>query len=72
MAEGDQNTEVRSLIDVDILGHIFEQSITDLERLRLSLGTSGRASTRALPTAKTPKVSNSVSHTGKIHHCRTR
>lgn len=27
----------RSLIDVDILGHIFEQSITDLERLRNEL-----------------------------------
>ena len=37
VAEGDENTEVRSVIDVDILGHIFEQSITDLERLRLSL-----------------------------------
>jgi hypothetical protein len=35
--EGDENTEVRSVIDVDILGHIFEQSITDPERLRLSL-----------------------------------
>jgi hypothetical protein len=33
VAEGDENTEVRSVIDVDILGHIFEQSITDLERL---------------------------------------
>jgi hypothetical protein len=29
--------EMRTLIDVDILGHIFEQSITDLERLRHSL-----------------------------------
>jgi hypothetical protein len=37
VAAGDENTEVRSVIDVDILGHIFEQSITDLERLRLSL-----------------------------------
>ena len=37
VAEGDQDSEVRSVIDVDILGHIFEQSITDLERLRLSL-----------------------------------
>jgi hypothetical protein len=36
-AAGDENTEVRSHIDVDILGHIFEQSITDLERLRLGL-----------------------------------
>ena len=26
-----------SLIDVDILGHIFEQSITDLEKLRNEL-----------------------------------
>jgi hypothetical protein len=36
-ADADENTEVRSVIDVDSLGHIFEQSITDLERLRLSL-----------------------------------
>ena len=28
---------LRSVIDVDILGHIFEQSITDLERLRQNL-----------------------------------
>src|ERR1035437_1013942 len=37
VADADENTEIRSVIDVDILGHIFEQSITDLERLRLSL-----------------------------------
>jgi hypothetical protein len=37
VADADENTKVRSVIDVDILGHIFEQSITDLERLRLSL-----------------------------------
>jgi hypothetical protein len=37
VADADENTEVRSVIDVDILSHIFEQSITDLERLRLSL-----------------------------------
>jgi SAM-dependent methyltransferase len=49
VAEGDENTEVRSVIDVDILGHIFEQSITDLERLRLSLETRGRASVPASP-----------------------
>ena len=41
VAEGDEDTEVRSVIDVDILGHIFEQSITNLERLRLSLVRSG-------------------------------
>lgn len=37
MADEDENTEARSLVDVDILGHIFEQSITDLKRLRQSL-----------------------------------
>ena len=37
VADEDENTAVRSVIDVDILGHIFEQSITDLERLRLDL-----------------------------------
>jgi hypothetical protein len=31
------STVAHSVIDVDILGHIFEQSITDFERLRLSL-----------------------------------
>lgn len=30
----DDSAEIRPVIDVDILGHIFEQSITDLERLR--------------------------------------
>jgi len=41
VAHEDESTEVRSVIDVDILGHIFEQSITDLERLRHSLETGG-------------------------------
>ena len=45
VAEGDEDTEVRSVIDVDILGHIFEQSITDLERLRLSLQAGSGART---------------------------
>jgi len=45
VADADENTEVRSVIDVDILGHIFEQSITDLERLRLSLQAGGGART---------------------------
>ena len=30
------------IIDVDILGHIFEQSITDLERLRNELDGQSR------------------------------
>ncbi len=34
VAESDEAGEIRSVIDVDILGHIFEQSITDLERIR--------------------------------------
>lgn len=34
VAEADETKEIRSVIDVDILGHIFEQSITDLERIR--------------------------------------
>lgn len=41
VADEDEETEVRSVIDVDILGHIFEQSITDLERLRHSLESGG-------------------------------
>jgi hypothetical protein len=40
VAEAAESTAVRSVIDVDILGHIFEQSITDLERLRESLSSA--------------------------------
>ncbi len=36
-AAGESDQEAAKLIDVDILGHIFEQSITDLERLRNEL-----------------------------------
>jgi hypothetical protein len=32
--ESDETKEIRPVVDVDILGHIFEQSITDLERIR--------------------------------------
>src|ERR1022692_4559439 len=49
VADAAETTAVRSVIDVDILGHIFEQSITDLERLRESLESSGRASVPASP-----------------------
>ena len=41
VADAGENTEGRSVVGVDILGHIFEQSITDLERLRLSLSHPG-------------------------------
>lgn len=34
---GESDPETTKLIDVDILGHIFEQSISDLERLRNEL-----------------------------------
>lgn len=39
----DDSVEIRPVIDVDILGHIFEQSITDLERLRLDLASGDAA-----------------------------
>lgn len=45
VADADEGTAARSVIDVDILGHIFEQSITDLERLRHSLETGEGAPT---------------------------
>ncbi|MEA3188560.1 MAG: hypothetical protein QOD99_2390 [Chthoniobacter sp.] len=41
VAESDQTGEIRSVIDVDILGHIFEQSITDLERIRQDIEAGG-------------------------------
>ncbi|MCX6877413.1 MAG: N-6 DNA methylase [Verrucomicrobia bacterium] len=37
VVEADETREIRSVIDVEILGHIFEQSITDLERIRQDL-----------------------------------
>ena len=44
VADASEGTAVRSVIDVDILGHIFGQSITGLERLRegLETGDGGR------------------------------
>ena len=39
-ADADDAREIRPSIDVDILGHIFEQSITDLERLQQDLEKS--------------------------------
>ena len=37
IADSNEDTHARPVIDVDILGHIFEQSITDLERMRQHL-----------------------------------
>jgi methylase of polypeptide subunit release factors len=34
VVDSDETKEIRPVVDVDILGHIFEQSITDLERIR--------------------------------------
>ena len=45
VADAAETTVVPSVIDVDILGHIFERSITDLERLRHSLETGDGART---------------------------
>ena len=45
----------RAVIDVDILGQIFEQSITNLERLCENLQPAGRASVPASPNfSQTP------------------
>lgn len=41
VVDADDAAEIRPVIDVDILGHIFEQSITDLERLRQDLASGG-------------------------------
>ncbi|MCB2153319.1 N-6 DNA methylase [bacterium] len=48
----DDLQQIESIVDVEILGHIFEQSITDLERLRLELEQEG---TIAPPSAKKAK-----------------
>ena len=50
MADADENTTVRSVIDVDILGHIFKQSITDLDRpcFRVQAGDGVRTPRKAI------------------------
>jgi hypothetical protein len=55
MAEADDTQEIRPVIDVDILGHIFEQSITDLERLRQDLETDYAALTGNEPVSRRKK-----------------
>ena len=46
---------VKPLVDVEILGHIFEQSITDLERLRSDIdGTPVEETVPKPKAAKTP------------------
>jgi hypothetical protein len=52
-ALADESVEIRPVIDVDILGHIFEQSITDLERLRQDLeGGDGVADEKQAKTRR--------------------
>jgi hypothetical protein len=45
VADEAETTAARPVVDVEILGHIFEQSITDLERLRQSLQGQGTGQT---------------------------
>jgi hypothetical protein len=61
VADADENTEVRSVIDVDILGHIFEQSITDLERLRLSLTHPDPRKPRTSAESPSPALAGTLS-----------
>ena len=55
VADAGDSTEIRSVIDVDILGHIFEQSITDLERLRQELETGATPGSEAQAGARRKK-----------------
>jgi hypothetical protein len=41
--KGEATDGQAKLIDVEILGHIFEQSITDLEQLRIALAGGAAA-----------------------------
>lgn len=59
--EADDSIEIRPVIDVDILGHIFEQSITDLERLRLDLASNDVAPNEA--SAKTRRKKEGAFYT---------
>src|ERR1017187_7494009 len=70
LADAAEGTAVRSVIDVDILGHIFEQSITDLERLRESLVALPAPGAPASPPASanveaTPAGTPALPVTGK-------
>ena len=55
VADAAESAEIRSVIDVDILGHIFEQSITDLERLRQNLESGGVPADEALAKSRRKK-----------------
>jgi SAM-dependent methyltransferase len=72
VAEGDEDIEVRSVIDVDILGHIFEQSITDLERLRLSLEHPGAWKPGAPVGSPSPALAGTLSPSSEGERDRER
>ena len=55
VADAEDNGRTRSVIDVDILGHIFEQSITDLERIRQDIEAGGDGVKAAEATARRKK-----------------
>jgi hypothetical protein len=61
VADADENTEVRSVIDVDILGHIFEQSITDLDRLCLSIERPGQRKPSEPSESSSPALAGPLS-----------
>ena len=51
MFERLQNSDETSVVDVEVLGHIFEQSITDLEELQAELA-SGEVAKRGKPLGR--------------------
>ena len=65
VADAAEGTAVRSVIDVDILSHVFEQSITDLERLRDSLSSSDLPSTVS-PTCSRQRTGERTASTLQI------
>jgi SAM-dependent methyltransferase len=55
VADEEDSSQIRSVIDVDILGHIFEQSITDLERIRQDIDAGSDGVKAAEATARRKK-----------------
>jgi methylase of polypeptide subunit release factors len=53
--ESDESQEIRPVVDVDILGHIFEQSITDLERIRQEIESGTTAASEPLAKSRRKK-----------------
>lgn len=61
VSESDETKEIRPVVDVDILGHIFEQSITDLERIRQEIESG--AITVSEPLAKSRRKKEGAFYT---------